>query len=274
MHNPTLKQVIESLGVRLIKSEHDPLALASTTSDLFIWDGQQLQGLTWVQVDPPVGGNTVSMGWQGMRSLNWGEVPTHVAVPLTVWGDYCGDTMQRANFEALQEDYPDTFIQVGWSERDGISLVADLSKPLDEHLLAGLIRMRDDYPCWSDEKMSEVEMNLAEEAWDGYLRYDLPGDLRDEGVNEDVVDELDVDADGPGSLREVFYEITGNQPEYPRGEAHCGTSVVFPYYKETLTEIALRLDQVTDVTLQVRYHLSLAFPWLRLPGIAVPALRR
>lgn len=274
MFQPTLREITERLGVRLLRSEHDPLALARTSSDLLIWDGSQLQGLTWVDVDPPEGGDTVSMGWRGMRHLEYGEVPTHVQVPLTLWGDYCGDTMQRANFEALQQDYPDTFIQVGWAERDGISLVVDLSKPLDEHLLAGLVRMRDDYPVWSDEKMSEVEMNLADEAWDGYLRMDLPGDLRDQGIDEDVVDELDLDADGPGSLREAFYEITGNQPEYPRGEAHCGTSVIFPYYKETVTELALRLEQVTDITLMVRFQLSEANPWLRLPGLAVPALRR
>jgi len=98
--------------------------------------------------------------------------PTFYRFPYTLWGDYIGDAVQRSNHRSILADFPDIFSDfVGFPGAHELILPAE---GIDADTLDELIRIgqhiRDDYPLYSDEDHSNLEMELADEAWDAYSR--------------------------------------------------------------------------------------------------------
>lgn len=197
-------------------AEPDP---TRNTTDLLA-DASGAEGLVWGQdADAPVGGDTVTLGWGGLRTRHNFETErefTHVEVPMTAWGDYHGSTLQRANFEALVEDFPDTFVVVT-SGYGGHALALPLGVEIPEHLFDALVGIANEYPLYDDESHSMLEMRLQDEAWESDGAADFRRELEEWADAEHghlfVPDDLD--------LHELFMEACESANFYP----HCEDAV-------------------------------------------------
>jgi len=162
--------------------------------------------------------------------------PDFYRFPYTLWGDYIGDAVQRSNHRSILADFPDIFSDfVGFPGAHELILPAE---GIDADTLDELIRIgqhiRDDYPLYSDEDHSNLEMELADEAWDAYLSWDVMRSLAELGVDTDTVDEEKV--------RELFYASLSDDPCSPYAES--ADSVVFPYYDDNVAYVVARLAEV------------------------------
>lgn len=220
-----------------------------TPRDLFhiqpVTEVQALQstasGVDWEPVASPTEGTAehpVQHPYGDWRECTTGEA-THVVIAYTVWSDYSGSTVERSNERSLLADYPQTFIRVyGGHGTSGLMLPVD--RPADwfaddedhgaerwQGLLDDLHKLAD-YPVYDDEDHSALETELADEAWDAYLRDDVIRDLDRAGVPWEAID--------TDRLREQFYKITYEADYGP--EAESAVSVVFPFYDATIATMA------------------------------------
>ncbi len=271
---------IDTIEGRPFARDVDPLALFrgtwpipasrnADTSGLYVWNGQTLMNSVWHDLPAPELGENTNLSTFGLRRVEagTGEQPTHIEVPCTVHGDYIGDTGNASNYRSLLRDYPESFIDVRGDWDSGF-LVLPLDKPVDPDLLKTLLHLRDDYPLYDDDDHSKLEMELAWEAWDQYLKMDLRSDLVDAGLDFDLVHyDLDLNDEGKGSVRETYYRLTGEQPEYPSGESGSATSVIFPYHKQVVELLIEEIGTKTQYRMIVRRGVSQAHPWLRLPSL-------
>lgn len=222
-----------------IRTECNPRRLLTPTNGL-VWKGERMtrtasNGLVWEPLPLPEQGDTVDQGHFGMMRPTSIEEPTHLSVEGTTWGDYCGGMVQRSNWEALQRDYPGIFIDMT-AHPGAHTLVLPLDVEVDEDLLDILVKIRDEYPLYDEEHHSALEMQLAEEAWEQYLGSDTISDLQKAGLHENL---HNLDAD---SIRERYYELTGDQPSYPYGET--ADSVVFPHHNDVVKTLVAELNDV------------------------------
>lgn len=273
---------IDTIEGRPFPRDVDPLALFRGTwpvprsmnadvSGLYVWNGQDynIHNNSWVDRPAPQPGERTSLDTFRMRSVRplSADVPTHIEVPFTAFGDYVGDTYNASNHRALLEAFPDTFVDAYGDYSSGL-LLLPLDKPVDADLLITLLHLRDENFLYDEEDHSKLEMELAWEAWDQYLRMDLGSDLVDAGLDFDLVHfELDLSDEGAGSVRERYYTLTGEQPEPVRGEQGCGTSVIFPYHKNVVAQLVEEITAKTQYALIVRQGIAAAHPWLRLPSL-------
>lgn len=172
---------------------------------------------------------------------------TYFLVDLASWSDYSGSTVERSNYRVLLEDYPDVCVDVhgGYGTRAVLipaDMPADFRPDDDDETRAdfwadmiGRLAALSDYPCLDDEDVSNLEMELAGEAWDCYISWDLRRALTDAGVSEETLDALEDD-----DIREMFYTDTYARPYGPEPES--AVSVVFPFFDDTVAEIARRLS--------------------------------
>lgn len=177
------------------------------------------------------------------------DAELQIQVPVTSWGDYHGTDYDRANWNALQADFPGVFNV--FDDRYGDrSLWIDAIAPQDDStartvtdpewaksLASGLAGLRDEYPLWSEEAHSAVEEELITEGWDSWM-------------GSDVVAIIDKAADGtPAAL--YSDEINGQSvygafwtlyqdDESRRPYAESATSMVVPEWKETARDLAAR----------------------------------
>jgi hypothetical protein len=203
------------------------------------------QGYDWHPVASPtegIPGHPVTHPYGDWQDATL-ETATHVVLGYTVWSDYSGSTVERSNERSLLEDYPQTFIRLyGGHGTSGLMLPVD--RPADwfaddedggrerwQGLLEDLAKLAD-YPLYDEEDLSGLETEIADEAWDAYLRSDVLSDLAKTGVpDEALADEAKV--------RTRFYALTYEADYGP--EAESAVSVVFPFYAATLAEIAAEI---------------------------------
>jgi hypothetical protein len=174
----------------------------------FAWVGTSYQGFQtgWVDTEPEEAGGSAYIS--DLRLIpnrdEVGELPSHtsadfIGVPVTLWGDYCGSDLGRSNSRSLVRDYPDLFVTV-----------------------------HDEYPLYDEDDHSALELELADEAWDAWVRFDLGRSLSDAGV--------DVDAISDDELRERFYAFVSDTPQPYYCES--ADSVVFPYWDDVVAALA------------------------------------
>lgn len=101
--------------------------------------------------------------WDG-RDRTEPPTATYLTVPRTYWGSYNdSSTYERSNYEALQRDYPDTFIvrQTDNSQELLLSFntyIPDTLGEAIEHILTGFL--------YDEEHHWELEQRLLREWWD------------------------------------------------------------------------------------------------------------
>lgn len=194
-----------------------------------VFTGETLTGAGWVPMDVPVGGERASMGDFSAADHNRpGVAPTHFEVPVTLWGDYVGSGVERSNHRSLLRDYPETFVDV-YGDYSSHYLVIPVAN-LTQELVDTFTGLRYEYPLYDESDHSELEMELADEAWDAYVKWDLPRALREAGVSDEVLDEIS-DED----LRERFYTAVSDTPQPYYCES--ADSVVFPYWDDVVAAL-------------------------------------
>jgi hypothetical protein len=179
----------------------------------------------------PEPGETGHMGYE-WKECRPGETADVVEVPYTCWGDYVGSTVERSNFRSLVEEYPDTFIEVygGYDSHVLYLPTFKLTREIKE-----LVNALFDYPLVNDEDHSMLEIDLAWEAWDDWLRYDLFSDLVEyEGLDPDEWTNEEVEF-----VRERYYAIA---MENTGPVCEDAVSAYFPNHDETTETLAVELQ--------------------------------
>lgn len=187
---------------------------------------------------PEPGVDTWTYGdWMDAQPFVTRETATHILVPYTSYSDYSGSTVEASNHRSLLRDYADTFVDVhGGYDTRALLLPVDWTPPGDgsDGLLDALESLSD-YPLYDEEDHSALEDELAQDAWEQYLSYDVNSALDDSDVPDEILDATDGD-----TLRELFYEITYEQPHGP--ECEDAVSAYFPFFDDTVAEIARQLN--------------------------------
>lgn len=234
---------------------------------------------------------------------------THVLLDYTGYSDYSGGGVDRSNNRSLLRDYPEAFTQAnGGHGTQELMLSVDYYAPKDPEshdsranrtgYLLDAIEHLADYPLYDDEDHSALEMEEADEAWDAFLKWDVPRELRDASPSaetmDDAIEALDELAEKHGakypqttckcghvsrnwddmithldrfqSLRDLFYESLRDQNESPYLES--ATSIVFPCMAESVTWIN---DRIWELRCQDNPQVPGWFnpAQARLPGMPV-----
>jgi hypothetical protein len=162
--------------------------------------------------------------------LSWSDVQDYPAdgtepyVDLTSIGkgeDAAGQasTVDRSNFRRLTEDYPEAFTPTSYANVDTLgAFVADL----DEDVTEILVGLRDRYPVYDEEDMTELEEEEITQEWDDFAAdefgRELPEDLQDKW--EQLSDE---------DKRNMFWQACESAGYYPE---HSGVEVLWSYAYE------------------------------------------
>ncbi|MEV4199383.1 hypothetical protein [Micromonospora globbae] len=176
-------------------------------------------------------GDEVYLGWIRELFPHERQPADLYVIGCLWWGDYTGDDVARSNHRSLRRDFAGDFVGL----YDAVGAVGLALQPgcRNDTLVTALLGLRD-YPLYDEDDNGALIVDLADEAWDGWLRLDVPAMLRDEhGID---ADDIGVDDD---ALREMFYRIHGERfgDEY----AENAVRVVFPSLAATVAAMATEL---------------------------------
>lgn len=165
--------------------------------DIYVWRGQELQGSTWIPVDGPVGGDSVSLGALDMCREDsvydqTDDAVRYLEITETAWGDYTGSTYYRSNARSIRRDYGKHVVTVTGSHGFEV-LVVPLDIQIPTELYDAIIGLRD-YPLYDESDLSELESELESEDWESWGRSDWTGEIRklaQQQDSDDDVSELD-----------------------------------------------------------------------------------
>ncbi len=208
-----------------------------------VWDGARF--LRWEGYDYNTGlpspcpepGTTSYMGSE-WRECRKGERADVVEVPFTVWGDYVGSTVERSNYRSLVEDYPDTFVEISGGYWSHVLYLPTFKLGVEglREAIQGLL----DYPLYNEEDHSMLEMDLAWEAWDGYLRSDIERELHDD-MDMDHLGSDDWTEEQWTFFRDRYYSLTMETDYGPECEGATG-SVVFPFHESVIAKLVHEIE--------------------------------
>jgi hypothetical protein len=211
------------------------------------------------EFDSPQGGDSWSYGdWEETSP----EEATHLIVPYTGWSDYSGSTVERSNNRALRNYYPDTFtLLYGGHGTEELALPLNWRPPADGR--EGLLDALAGLPLYDEQDESMLVQELADEAWDTYLDYDVPRRLAElspsSEATEDMLEaiaETDAYANtcyGPreqherATLRNMFYEAMSAVDSYPESES--ATDVIFRDMDGIIEELSRALWELRCASL-------------------------
>lgn len=111
-----------------------------------------------------------------------------IVLPYTTWGDYIGGTVERSNHDAIAEDFPDA-VDSEYLGYGAYRLVVRAESEIPSVLFDAVVGLGD-YPLYSEEHHSLLEVDLEADDWALYGR----DELRDQIVKR-VAEGYDGDAD-------------------------------------------------------------------------------
>lgn len=80
------------------------------------------------------------------------------------------NTWRRSNFRRLQEDYPNVWTLISYSNVDCLGAYVD---HLSDDLISTLVGLAHDYPVYDESDVSELEEAEIHASWDQYLCSDI-----------------------------------------------------------------------------------------------------
>jgi hypothetical protein len=149
-------------------------------------------------------------------------------LPELWWGDYTGSGVSRSNYRSLLRKFPDVFVELTGSFcAFGLGILPEFDH---QELAEILVELHDGYPLYDEDDHSALTAELAEEAWDGFLQWDVPAMLEDAGIDV-VARGFDL-----SEIREAFYRLYGDRfgDEY----AETAVLVVFPSLARAVDRLA------------------------------------
>jgi hypothetical protein len=199
--------------------------------DLDLVTPSRVSGLAGCGPGGPRPGEDVFCAWVRPLPLDTRETAGLYVVDRLWWGDYTGDAVARSNHRALTRDYPDQFVGLY-----DVFAASGLALPPDcrDHRLAAALAGLAEYPLYDEDDHCALTVELADQAWDGWLRFDVPAILAERHG-------LDPDTHGISDeqLRDVFYQLYGDRfgDEY----ADTAVSVTFPRLDAAVAVLADQL---------------------------------
>lgn len=149
-------------------------------------------------------------------------------VPMTGRGDYTSSaTWMRANMNVLLEEYPDTFVTIGYSSHDGQSLALPMDAMITEDLADRIETLWGDSYALDDDETSKVEQEILDEDWDSWLERDFHNELETAVAEIRNLDKYEVDleeyvdallTERDTDLRSVFWQAMEDTNTYPEFE--------------------------------------------------------
>lgn len=136
--------------------------------------------------------NLGSFRYGDLHNLDYGycDNPVEVVVPKLMSGsDYSGSSIERANYAAFLEQFKDVkgvYETYGGHGTYGVVILASV----DNKEIADTLRALADYPVVDEEKLSEIELELQNEAWENWAKSEFIREL--ERVFN--LDDLEIDA--------------------------------------------------------------------------------
>jgi len=134
-----------------------------------------------------------------------------IEIPYSVYSDYSGCVVERANCDYVLANY-DKLLSIaiwevygGYGTR-GIVRLVDFHSD-DENIqylwdsLLDEINGLDNYPAFDDEYISQLELEMESEEWDSYIKSDLSHQLIKSGIYDD--DSIPDD----DTLRSMMYSV-------------------------------------------------------------------
>lgn len=179
----------------------------------------------------PRPGDDVFCAWVRPQQLHARDAAGLYVIDRLWWGDHNGDAVARSNHRALSRDYPEEFVGLyDVFGANGLALPSDCRNHRLATALAGLA----DYPLYDEDDHSALTLELADEMWDAWLRFDVPAILAERhGLDPDTAGIAD------DEVREAFYSLYGDRfgAEY----ADTATSVTFPHLDQAVAVLADQL---------------------------------
>jgi hypothetical protein len=241
MTDMTMMEDIIDLWTRLVESDRTSLSVA--------WKSPYGS----IHEDPlreKVSEEQFARALSGERDDEW------VVITLAEYSDYGGSDLDHANVRTLRDEYGcDTDCGGGFHghqravivlgelpESDGMSDRVERLRAIVE-AIEGL----NDYPVLSDSEWSELQLELADEAWDAWLRSDLIGDLENL-LGVDDIEEASVRDEFKGDPRDLDDVIRCAYYEFEDNEWVCedATSATNYRHKEAMTYVAEKVFGFTS----------------------------
>lgn len=190
-----------------------------------------------------------------------GSGALYAEVPGTAWGDYSGNLIDRANYKALLDLFGGVFVQLSgdWSSSALLIRVDDTRYPAH---LAQVLHALEDYPLVDDEVYSQLEQQLAREAWDlygkqeflsyaaGVLQFGDPDRWREADLDTDSAFCEYMDSRATSWFSDTAREdpdhaqMPSGNPEWRNGCAYVcedAVSVAFPHLERAAALFAARM---------------------------------
>lgn len=135
----------------------------------------------------------------GQTSISYGDIKEDknglfLEVPYSTYSDYSGCTVERSNcrvFEDMFKEFlgTDMWTIYGGYGTSGILITVKLYENNEDvrEVISGLF----DYPLINEDDLSELEMEIEDEDWDNWIKFDLTRELEKQSIpyNEDTLQE-------------------------------------------------------------------------------------
>ena len=212
-----------STVVSLLRPEYDPRMFAATFDGAPMMPDGAYNGGTlyvWNGENEPEAGESYPFGFNGFTAARY-EMPTHVMIPSTLWGDYVGSSFERSNAQSIARDYPETVITV-YDDHSYECLVVPINRALPDGFVTGVLALADEYPIWDENDLSELEVETEAEDWESWGRDQFRMDVMD-ALPEDKQEIIEDATDNRlAELFDVAREFTDNYGEYRMDTAVSG----------------------------------------------------
>lgn len=149
-------------------------------------------------------------------------------IPMTGRGDYMqSSTWQRANMNVLLEEYPDTFITIGYSSHDGQQLALPMDAMIPDHLADRIESLWGDSYELDSDATSKLEQEIIDEDWKSWLESDFHNELETAVAEIRGLDKYEVDleeyvdallTERSTDLQTVFWQAMEDTNTYPEFE--------------------------------------------------------
>jgi hypothetical protein len=169
------------------------------------------------EIDDPLEGELISAGGRFVLSPDG----TYIEFPYCAHGDYLGSMVERSNYEYIVEYYKDIVVRdsASYAYRN-IYVREDILEKNRE--LKTIFEGLENYPLIDEERYSQLQMDVLEEDWDAWIKFDLIHELDLQGYNTDDEE----------AIHEVYKEIMFKESIY--------------YWDENPYSMSIKIDDILE----------------------------
>lgn len=192
------------------RNTRELLDVAFVRPVVYVWRGLDRLGPEWVAADPPVGGDSVSIGPIDMRSEDTvydvtDDDARYIEIRGTAWGDYAGSTYSRSNARVICREYADHVVTLT-SSFDFSTLLVRVGVDIPAGLYDAIVQLHGDSCLLDEDDLSELESELEGEDWESWGRHDWSAAIRKLAQVHDADDDVPELADRE-YVDDLFWDV-------------------------------------------------------------------